>query len=56
MYSDDDQYGDKLIDGKYSIQAVGKSYDYVWACNVPYMDAWLDEIAEPVQEQGSLER
>jgi hypothetical protein len=55
MYADDDQYGDKLIDGKYNIQSIGKSYDYVWACNVPYMDAWLDEIAEPVMEQGTLE-
>jgi len=54
MYSDDDPLGEKLLKGEYTIDLVGKNYEYVWASNVSYLDPYLEKIADPLVSQGNL--
>ena len=55
MYSDDDQYGYYLLERKYDIYQIGKSYDYLWTSNTSYLDPYLDKIADPIHSQGELQ-
>ena len=55
MYSDDDQYGKKLVEGKYSPDLVAKNYEYLWTSNTSYLDPYLNEVAKPILARGELE-
>ncbi len=55
MYSDDDQYGDKLQERKYSENLIGENYDYLWATNVAYLNPFLTRIGSRVCSQGELQ-
>jgi hypothetical protein len=55
MYSDDDQYGDKLQERRYSEEVISKTYDYLWTTNVGYLNPYLAKIGNPVCSQGELQ-
>jgi hypothetical protein len=54
MCAEDDQYGDELLTGKYTIEAVRTTYPYVWANDIGYLDPLLELIATPVVDEGGL--
>jgi hypothetical protein len=55
MYSDDDQYGDKLQERKYNEESISKAYDYLWTTNVGYLNPYLEKMGNPVCSQGELQ-
>jgi hypothetical protein len=55
MYSDDDQYGDKLQERRYSEELIGENYDYLWATNVGYLNPFLTRIGNRVCSQDELQ-
>jgi hypothetical protein len=55
MYSDDDQSGYKLQRGIYDPDLVARSYDYLWATNVHYLDPYLKRIADQIVSQDELQ-
>lgn len=54
MCAEDDQYGVELLASKYTIEAVRKTYPYVWANDIDYLDPLLELVAGPVVDEGGL--
>jgi len=54
MYSDNDQYGVKLLEGQYDPKQIAENYDYLWTSNTGYLDQILNQIGTPVATKGEL--
>jgi hypothetical protein len=54
MYAEDDQDGRELLASEYSIEDVRKTYPYVWANDIGYLDPLLELVATPIIHEGEL--
>jgi hypothetical protein len=55
MCAEDDLDGRELLTGKYMIECVRKTYPYVWANDIGYLDPLLELVARPMVHEGELE-